>query len=77
VAERGLMARSSYIYVIQYRGHAAPPVACFTVKHEAISWAKRDSPVFFDRYVLFRYRDNPRVLRGEISQPEFIPWPSE
>lgn len=48
------MARSSYVYVVSGRS-----LACFTVKHELVTWLeaylRRNEPL--DELALFRVRD--------------------
>jgi len=36
------MARSHYIYVVRYCGEPEDIVTAFTVKHEMVSWVKRN-----------------------------------
>ena len=48
------MARSSYIYVVLCNGL---PVAAFTVKHEFISWAGKQTPLYLASCSAFRLRD--------------------
>jgi hypothetical protein len=53
------MARSEYVYVVQ-ADRSKNVIACFTVKHELVSWARRElANAEAPRRVLMvtRYRD--------------------
>lgn len=53
------MARSTYIYVVDRPDGGFPgAVAVFTVKHEMITWLKRNHEG--EEWEVLRYSDNPR-----------------
>ena len=49
------MARSTYIYLLTDPDDHDAVVAAFTVKHEMVTWANRNSG--FDHYGVLRMRD--------------------
>lgn len=61
------MARSKYIYLIRNKGVL---LSAHTVKHEAHTWASRNSSEPADRYKLYRMLDGANTPKMEVE----IPW---
>ncbi|MHC4296514.1 MAG: hypothetical protein ACYS7Y_04375 [Planctomycetota bacterium] len=62
------MARAKYIYLI--RNMDGLLVSAHTVKHEAHTWAQRNSPDPADHYKLSRMNDGAAQTKLEVE----IPW---
>jgi hypothetical protein len=61
------MPRSTYVYVVCHN-FAYRPLGLFTVKHEAITWAKKRAD--FRNLLLYRARD------GETAELILLKWPT-
>lgn len=59
------MARSTYIYLLQYDGYI---VGAFTVKHEMVRYIGRHLPI--DRCTVYRLRDGERDSGTIMSREE-------
>ena len=69
------MARSKKIYTViiseenevnGYFNYASYPIACFTVKHEMITWLKK-RPQFWDCCYIYAMKDNPYEVKDMDS----------
>lgn len=66
------MARSSYIYTVIYPApqNCDPPhvIACFTVRHEAVTWCRTCDRPELDSCEVWRFPDNPPVGESDYSR---------
>lgn len=63
------MARSTNVYVVN--SWYGSPIAAFTVKHELVTWLRKQPPIAF---ILWRVPDGgPRTLKPNRMKVEFEP----